>query len=373
MIAVSGFTGLGAGSANDAGATTNAYQLSDSLSLVRGRHDITLGLSASDRRFQKLSNLNANGNFAFDGRYTGNALADYLLGTVATAQDQIGQSVANLQSWTYSLFVEDNFRLNNKLTLNLGLRYDYEQPWAEGDHKEGYFDTQYPGGRLLISRNPADFGITIAPSLQGRIVQTKLSPGIIHPDRNNFAPRIGFAYAFTKNTVVRGGYGIFYVEPNGNEVAANFQMPPYQVSQVFTGTVKSPVNWDRLFPSGSTLSGILAPQGGLPLYGASPYVQQRTLSIQHSWKGALVEVGCEGNQAVHLDSRVDINQALLTTPGILADVQSRRPFPLWGDILAREFRDRSNYNALQAKVERSFVSGLSFLASYTYSKAIDTQ
>ena len=371
-VLVSGFSQLGA-SSNDQGATTNSYQFGDSLSLVRGRHDITLGVSTSDRRFQKLSNLNANGSFAFDGRYTGNALADYLLGTLATAQDQVGQSVANLQSWTYSLFVEDNFRLSNRLTFNLGLRYDYQQPWAEGDHKEGYFDTGYPGGRLLVGRNPTDFGITLAPSLAGRIVQAAVSPGIIHPDRNNFAPRIGLAYTLTKNTVVRAGYGIFYVDPNANEVAGNFQMPPFQVSQTFSGSPRNPLNWDSLFPGGSTLSGILAPQGGLPLHGATPYVQQRTFSVQHNLKGVLLELGYEGNQAVHLDSRVDINQAFLSTPGAVVDVQTRRPFPLWGDILARQFRDLSNYNSFQAKAERSLSSGFSFLTSYTFSKAIDTQ
>ena len=372
-VNVTNFGQLGASTNVDQGAISNSYQTSNSFALVRGRHEITLGASLADRRMQKVSDLNANGSFTFDGRYTGNALADYVLGMAAAAQDQVGRSIANEQSWEYGLFVQDNVRLGRKLTLNLGVRYDYEQPWAEGDHKEGYFDTSYPGGRLLVGRNPADFGISLDPSLQGRIVQANVPRGIEQPNRTNFSPRVGLAYSVAKNTVIRAAFGIFYVDFQANEVAANFQMPPFVVASAFTGVPTAPIYWNGLFPGGSVLSGNLNPQGGLALDGKTPYVQQRMFAVQRLVKTTIFEVAYYGNNALNLDSRIDENQAALTTPGVLAPVQPRRPFPIWADILGRDFRDRGNYNSLQTKIQGTGFSGLTYLFAYTYSKSIDTQ
>jgi hypothetical protein len=372
-VTVTGYGALGAATNVDQGAVANTYQMSNSLSMVRGRHEITVGGSLADRRVQKVSDLFANGAFNFDGRYTTNGVADYVLGMAATAQDQIGRSGANEQSWMYGLFLQDNVRLGTKLTFNLGLRYDYEQPWAEGDHKEGYFDTSYPGGRLVVGRNPADFGITLAPALQGRIVQGNVPPGIMGPNRKNFGPRAGLAYRVAKDTVIRAAFGMFYMDPDGNEFAANFQMPPFSVSQSFTGVPSAPVYWDNLFPGGTTLTGSLSPQGGLPLNGHTPYMMQRMFAIQRLVKSTVFELAYYGNNAANLDSRVGVNQAVLTTPGVLAPLPARRPFPLWSDILGRAFRDRSNYNSLQARAQGSLSGGLTYLFAYTYSKAIDTQ
>lgn len=371
-FSITGFSFLGGG-ALDQGAFTNSYELSDTLTLVKGKHEIAAGFDVRFRQFQKVSDLFANGSFSFDGRFTGNSLADFLLGLPALAQGQSGRSIVNLRSKAYGGYLQDDYKVSPRLTLNLGIRYDYEQPWSEIDNKEGVFDTAFPGGRLIVSRNPADFGLTVAPDLKDRFVIGGLRRGEADPDFNNFSPHIGLASSVLPNTVLRAAYGIFYVEPNGNEQAAKQQMPPFQITRVFFGTPATPVSLDDLFPSGAILTGILSPQGGLVIHHRTPYVQQWSFSIQHKLRSALFEVAYSGATGMKLDSRVNINQAVPSPPGQVTPVQPRRPFPLWGDILTRFFRDRSNYNAFELKVQQSTSRGFSFLASYTVSKSIDSQ
>ncbi|MGH2508531.1 MAG: TonB-dependent receptor domain-containing protein, partial [Ktedonobacteraceae bacterium] len=369
---ITGFSGMG-GYSQEQGGTSNSYQYSDDLTLMEGKHEISTGVEARFRQFQNVSWLDGNGSFSFDGRFTTNPLADFLLGLPASATAETGQDIANLRSKEWGAYIEDDYKATNRLTLNLGLRWEFIGPWSELNNKEGVFDSTFPGGRFLIGRQPSDFGITFAPELASRFVVGGITPGIVAPRYNDWAPRAGLAYQILHNTVLRMGYGIFYVEPNGNEQSAKQKIPPFSVTRTLTGTPSDPVFMDDLFPAGAFLSGILSPQGGLNPHAKTIHVQQWSFSIQQKVHKTFVQLAYVGTAGTHLDSRVNLNQAVPSTPGEITPVQARRPYPLFGDIVTREFRDRSHYDALEVKVQQPPWHGLSFISSYTYSKAMDTQ
>jgi hypothetical protein len=204
-----------------------------------------------------------------------------------------------------------------------------------------------------------------------------LQPGIWNPDRNNWAPRVGFAYRFGQGTVLRGGYGIFYSKTQGNELQFKVNAPPLVFAASLTGAPGTPnFNWDRdAFPDPASPSfpvGTLAPFSVDPR-DRTPYLQQWNMGLERTIsKNILLEVSYAGMKGTKLAERVNINQAVLPNPANITPITSRRPFPDFGDILSANWQENSIYNALQARLEKRFSGGLNFLAAYTWSHAIDT-
>ena len=353
------------------GSTSNLFQFADTLSLKLGNHSVNTGGELRIHQFQVFSTLFRQGLTVFAPVFTRNAVADFLLGLPVVALYQNGQGGGNLRSRTYSFFVQDDWKITPKLTLNLGLRYDYDAPWTEIDDRQGFFDPSVPGGQIRLLRDPKSFGFQATSPL---LTFGGLRRGIVEPDRNNIAPRFGFAYSLSSHTVLRGGYGIFYAAQSANEFTAAGGVPPFVVSPgIRPGT---PI--DTLFPDVKAptydLTGVAPPS--IDPFRESPYMQQWSLSVQQTLlKNLLLEVSYSGSKGAHLWERVNINSANLptstdTTPA--TTLQSRRPFPKFGDVLAFLARERSNYNALQVRLEKRFESGLGFLLSYSFSKSIDT-
>ncbi|MGH9665176.1 MAG: TonB-dependent receptor, partial [Bryobacteraceae bacterium] len=169
----------------------------------------------------------------------------------------------------------------------------------------------------------------------------------------------------------------FYSKTQGNELQFKINAPPLVFAASLTGNPTTPnLNWDRdAFPDPSSPNfpvGTLSPFSVDPR-DRTPYVHQWNLGIQHSFgKDWLAEVSYAGNKGTKLDERVNINQAYLPDPSAISPIVTRRPFPSFGDILSSNLQENSNYNAMQARLEKRFRSGLSILAGYTYSHAIDT-
>lgn len=364
-----GFNPMGQTPLNQ-GSTSDMYQVSDTLSVQAGSHHVSLGGDIRHFRVNIFQTLNRQGLTTFGSNFTGNAVADFLLGLVLTSSYNHGGVLSNTKTTNTSLFVQDDWKVTPKFTLNLGLRWEYNTPFVERNGREGVFDATAPGGIIRLQRDPKDFGFQGTSSL---LTVGGVRPGITKPF-SNFAPRLGFAYNLRNNLVIRGGGGIFYGTGLSNDYSQFSQfLPPF----IIAPTTVAGTQLDTLYPD------VNSPTYQLP--GVSPftvdpdakrpYMMQYGLSVQKSFGEFLVEVGYQGSHGVHLWERININQAALpsaTDTAPLTTVRNRRPFQNFGDILQASFREFSYYNALQTRFERRFRNGLSLNLTYVYSKSIDT-
>ncbi|MBM3728742.1 MAG: TonB-dependent receptor [Acidobacteria bacterium] len=364
----------GGGTGINQGGVDNLFQWSDTLSWVKGRHTWKFGTDIRYIRFDQRLGLSNNGSFSFDDRYTGSPVGDFLLGHFNAATAQIGLGVGRWRQRSYNFFAADDWKVTSRLTLNLGLRYEYDSPFAESNGREGYFDTSISRFVVGISREQSP----IKREIPGLEYRPSLQRGIWFPDRNNFAPRIGLAYRMSNNSALRAGYGWFYAKTQGNELQFKINAPPLVFSAALNNTIGVPsLNWDRdAFPDPASPAfpvATLSPFSVDPR-DRSPYIQQWNLSYERSLgQNLLIEVSYAGSKGTKLTERVNINQARLPeNPAAISPLVSRRRFPTFGDILSANWQENSHYHALQTRLERRFSAGLSFLAAYTWSHAIDT-
>jgi hypothetical protein len=287
-------------------------------------------------------------------------LADFMFGY----RSQFALSnilVAHLRQNMQFAYLQDDFRLNDKLTLNLGLRYEYATPHWEADNILTNFD---PVNLKMI---PAKDG-----SLEDR--------STIKPDRNNFAPRLGFAYSLTPETVVRGGYGISYIHFHR---AGGGNLLPINGPQVINAVVNQTNPADASFVSAAQgyPAGLTDPTAFNPLTANITYmpddyhssrVQSWFLSVQRElWKNVLLDVAYVGNRADDLLLFANYNQALPNNAAGTIPLQQRRPIAQFSDITYAFNGGFSRYNSLQVKFEARLSGSLTLLNSTTFSKATD--
>ena len=352
--------------------TPRSMNLRESLALTHGAHDLKFGgeLLNVETGIRDVSAL--IGNFNYTGRFTGNngtwpnAVADLLLG-FPSQYLQDSNTVFNIYQHMKFLFVQDNWNFNRRLTLNLGLRYEFATPPRERDYKWANFDAKT--GTFMTAK-PGDL----------------FSEALIHPDYNDFAPRIGFAYSATPKTVFRGGYGVFYNHANrlGREGLLGFN-PPFIIlanaSISGGGNLKSTDALFRLqdgilpgFVDISRVNLATVSRKAQDPYQRSPYVQQYNFSIQRQLvENVVMELSYVGNHGVKLPSFRNLNPNVYTfnSQGIVTvGPRELAPYGLQGDIQILENLGRSNYNSLQLKVEKRFSKGSTMLASYSYGKAL---
>jgi hypothetical protein len=268
----------------------------------------------------------------------------------------------------YGLYVQDEYRISRRLTLSLGIRYDLRLPWVETRNLWANFD---------IDTNPAQAQLVAATP------GSRADRATIAPDRNDFAPRFGFAYTVTPRTVLRGGYGVYYSQYEGMGGAQYLQTnPPFQYrAQIDTDRVLPTIRMAEGIPPG-TVSPQNARNIGTSSYQRdlrSGYSQQWNFNIQREVsRDTLLEIGYFANKANKLMRRTEGNYAL-PGPG---NINARRRYTtvlVPGDNvvvgpLANTFRheatSNSNFHSLQAKVERRFSAGFALLGSYMWSKTI---
>ncbi len=274
-----------------------------------------------------------------------------------------------MQRRLHYAYLQDDFKVNQKLTLNLGVRYEFATPYTEAQNRLSNFD---PATRTIIQAK--------AGSLYDR--------ALVDPDYNNWAPRLGFAYNLLDKTVLRGGYGIGYVHFNrigsADLLATNFpQITRANVTQnaalaLCTGTVFAEGCFRPTqagYPTGLPNNVVLF----TPREMRTSYIQNWQLSVQRELPGnMLLDVAYVGNHALKLLLLADYNQARPLTTAELAlpaaqrpSLDARRPISGFRSISATLPAAYSNYHALQVKFERRFSRGLYLLNSFTWSKAID--
>jgi Carboxypeptidase regulatory-like domain/TonB dependent receptor/TonB-dependent Receptor Plug Domain len=367
-VNITGFSNPGNGGITQ-GSIENIYTIADNLSRVFGSHTLKLGIELQHRRFFHITEVPPRGNFSFNGQYSGNAIADYLLGLPNTAGGAAGSSRSNYRSNFIGLFVQEDWRVNQRLTLNLGLRYEYGAPWKEQSNQEGFFDPTT--GLITYNKLPAN----IPPALNG-LYNTReglVPAGIIQPDKNNFAPRIGLAWRpLGEKTVIRAGFGVFYDNINLNELQFTRLVAPFYANFTLINNRPAPdFVVDNLFPSLNEITRFPAPFSVDP-NNRTPYVLEYNLNIQRRFgNNWLLEVGYSGSNSHKLWKRFNQNQAEFDPTGTIL-LQNRLPFPQFdAGILTSANDANGHYNGGFVKLEKRYANGLFLLSGYTFSKSID--
>jgi len=345
----------------------NVFQFVDHITWTRGRHTVKTGADIRKVQNYLASGIIVNGTFNFQGLYTGNALADYVVGMPLVVIAGAGVGVADNRSTQWAGFVQDDIRVTPNLTLNIGMRYEYFQPQVDTQDRLGLWeDGQLYYVKDVINRLPEN--------LRSVAHVGGVSRGIVEPDRNNFGPRFGFAYRPMGNekTVIRGGYGVFYASGHAGSDFYS-QLPPFVNFTFDINNLVYPLNPTPV----TTLSDLLrdpltATQDNIMTsnrHDRDQYMQQWNFTIQRElFRDTLFEIAYSGQVGHRLWKRYQANQA---EPGDPTTMRDRVPYPLYGEILYSTNVGNSNYHALQARVDKRFSNGLSFLAAYTWSKSID--
>jgi hypothetical protein len=349
-----GFSGVG--SLSEAiGATDTNIQFTDNFSWNTRRHNIRMGFAIARQLYDQITDFAGNPSFNFDGRFTGMqgvfGLGDMLLGYPISTTAALGDSSQQLRTTFYAPYIQDDWHVTPHLTLNFGIRYEYAAS-----------PTEQRGKALVFA---PDIGQVV---LAGHGVRGS----IVDPDYNNFAPRFGFAYrpTFTKNTVIRGGFGTYFATDNFNEEQFKVIGPPFYQSQTLNSNPTTPtLLMSQMMPSLSA-----NPNTGpfsFDRHNRTPYINQWSFDIQRSIKQDwMVDLEYDGSTGQKLPQRRNLNIASLDPTGTLT-VASRRPFANYSDILLTYNGGWSSYQAMTAKLEKRFSGGFYLLTSYTWSKALD--
>ena len=359
------------------------YQASGSLSMVFGQHSLKVGGQYHYRRFYTNTSNPMNGNANFNGQLSGFPMADALLGYPSEIRRGQGNTLTNGIGHFLIGFVQDDWRVSEKLTVNLGMMYQFgSRPydttdrlgnlWVRRDPTSGEFF----GSLLWAAENPQP-----APP-DGRVptdtpFQTGLPANLggwgralIGSDHNDIAPRLGVAYQFDSKTVVRAGFGMFYNSTFVQELQDLRKFWPFTVQQVFSpnrGGIDLRID-DQGPPFSST-----AAIGGWPQQptNRSPYSMQWNFFIQRQVMNDMtLDIGYVGSGSRKQIGYSPFNNALRPGPG---SVQPRRLLPSFGDLDGGSNQYNGSYNALQVKLQKRFSDGLQFNLNYTWQKALDGQ
>ena len=385
-----GFTAIGDANDGPFANDNNTLQFVDKVSWIHGKHTFAFGFEYNRQNFNQVGNQFSRGVFTFQASATKNpvtgtggfSFADFLLGKMFVSTNAAAVANAKFQRNVFHTFVDDTWKVTPKLTLSLGLRYELTPPFTNtlGD----YFTVKIPKIEFIANAPQADWpffvrqgnctdpyqGLSIHWTSTNAVCGGGLNNNLRETKYLNFAPRIGIAYAFDDKTVVRAGFGIFYMQDIAN--AEYFDMARNIAARVdLTTTPANPVTWSNAIPGGNgTVVQVPPPFAWAAAYDhATPYTMQYLLNVQRqvgaNW---MVEAGYFGSQSRHLYGFQNINQAL---PGPLNSINSRRPFANYGVLSFVNDGFNGNYNAGSIKLTRRFGQGVSLTTSYTYAKSID--
>jgi len=346
------------------------YQYNDSLSWTRGQHNLKFGATL----YLPMRNLfqdepGMRGDLTFNGVFSGLGTAsakgttngrDYADGLFGATQYTQLTNVyfVDQRLWMASGFFEDDWKATPRLTLNLGLRYDFATPAMEGKNRIANFDPTGSGSlRFATSGSVGD-------------------RSLMDPKVTNFGPRFGVSYAVTDKTVLRGGYGVYYTvfERFGSEdqLALN---PPFLINKTQASTTQSVITPEVGFPS-DFLDPSTIDFNNLQAFHIRALNPVAQLPMVQQWSGGFqqqiganwqAEADYVGTKSTHLDVIYDYNQPIISG-GVSTQVQ---PYPNFGQVEYTTPIGFGNYNGLQASLTRQMRNGISLRAAYTYSRSLD--
>jgi len=359
-FAPSGYGSLGAAAGPPQLFKTRHFQAGDTLNWIKGAHLLKFGVDITREHEDQRFNPQIRGNFSFGGAYTGDGFADFLLGLPSSAIREILLPGSNIfeslhRGTHYYFFAQDDWKVRPNLTLNLGLRYEYNSPVVEARDRQANFIPRIIDGVGRIVRIQApdpEFGRCLC-----------------RPAKKDFAPRLGLAWrpGGSERTVIRTGYGVFYgYVPYNTKQTLAFN-PPQIDRQTVTNTVPAPsFDLTNSFPPQLLASAFAGFSHDLDFLDAM--IQQWNFDIQREVvKSVLVDLSYVGSLSVHLDNNAGLNAA---RPGPGA-FPPRRPFPNERVIVGANNGSTATYHAFTVKVKKEFSHGLTFLSHYTKSKALD--
>ncbi len=410
-ISVTNYFDVGANPFADNRGDEKTYTVADTMSWQKGRHSLKFGVEYKHHDIDLSFNLYTRGQIFFLG-FSGDPFKDFIGGFFdLTGLTIMGSGVNNrdnrAQDWAG--FANDEWRVTDRLTLTLGLRYEYFGPFTEAQGRYVGFNPAleqtvalpppFPAGSVAITggfvqANNANNPLPGVPEVQASIVP---------PDKNNFAPRVGFSWqplSGNANVVVRGGYGLYYDRPNArllNNQLLDF--PYYTLAQAVTTPIGTPFvqvpqpssfplafNNPAVFPFGGPPALLpAAVQGGVAVVSANgiypdiqdfrtPYIQQYSLGVQdefaHNWLLDVSYVGSAGRKLLRLQSLNQQVAPVAFAPGLLSPGLSALAVQGFG-VDWMQSSANSSYNSLQVGLTKRFSSGLQLLASYTYSHSLD--
>lgn len=367
----------------------NNFQPSISATKVWGNHLVKFGFDLRKDQFNIYNPGGTGnsgfftGNYTFNGEITSathnsgnpiNSVADFLLGAVKSSGYALPQPPAGRRNYNLGMYAQDDWKITQKLTLNLGLRYEYESPMTSSNNIYSRVDTVT--GQVLFAAINASSSLNLSPS------------------KWNLAPRLGLAYNITPKTVIRSGFGIFYSQIF-SDLGAQVLFPGYTISQSFgsLGTgIAQPFTLSQGMPL-VAVQNLQSPQSTLsqfgptnPLSASASFAQAGPLPYASEWnfgvqrevaRGMIIEANYAGSSGVHLPLNLPYNRVPFSAATQIAQVntqaftQSLRPFPSVAAFSAISMAGHSSYHGLQITARRQYTTKLAFIANYTRSKAID--
>ena len=399
QVSIAGFAGYNSGDRIKNGNGTFTWR--DDFSRVLGSHTLKAGAQITRARKNENTNVRDEGSVTFNtsaARTTRNAIADVLLGNFQNYTEPEADSVWWARFSQYEFYVQDNWKVTRRLTLDAGLRYNLIPPF---NNAQGNASTWLPrlydprkapqinasDGSIVPNTGEPYNGIAIYGSAFPSAAAGRLPPasdpavqrlfvglpaGGSTINYNDWGPRLGIAYDVFGNgrTAIRSGFGMFYDRVGSNQLSAQAQNPPFiKIANVFDGNIDN--------PAGGTARAFPSDLNAWPEKLPTPSVISYNFGIQQQLpRSVIVEANYVGNVGRHLTYFRNLNQlplgARLSPPNSTTNVNALRPYPGWGNISLRDDSDNSNYNSLQVSASRRMAQGLSFGVNYTFSKTMDT-
>ncbi|MBE0656213.1 MAG: TonB-dependent receptor [Bryobacteraceae bacterium] len=357
---------------NTSRTAQNTYQLIDNFSWFKGRHSLKFG---ADIRQMQVNNenkpLQMRGTYSFDDRLSGLAYSNFLLGYPSGATRGIPRPNAYTRGTYYGFYLQDDFKVNSRLTLNYGMRYEYQTPWVEKFDRMFTFDPASGSMVTAGSSIPGDLVPSVAATLPIKTAKDVGLPlrSLMRNDSNNFSPRLGIAYRpfGDATTVIRAGMSIYSQFWPGS-LGQNATGGPWQSNENFIieGSSTPSIRFPNPFATTSTFSGIQTISGV-----SSNFPNERTyqwnFSIGRQILGMAVDIAYVGTRSLNIPYSEDLN---LLRPSTTPFSAARRPYPRFNTATLIQTGGSASYNGFTFQADRRMSRGLWFNVNYTWAKGI---
>ncbi|MCC7236008.1 MAG: TonB-dependent receptor [Bryobacterales bacterium] len=357
---------------NKAYNAQNTYQLINNVSWYKGRHNIKFGVDV--RRLQVNNQnkpLTIRGTYSFDDRLSGLAYSNFLLGYLSGATRGVARPNAYTRSTFSGFYIQDDFKLHQRLTLNYGLRYEYQWPWVEKFDRMFTFNPATGSMVTAGSAIPKDLVPAVAATLPITTAKDAGLPlrSLMYNDANNFSPRIGLAYRpfGDATTVVRAGYGL-YSQFWPGLLGQNATGGPWQSTENFIlENANNPtLRFPNPFAANSTFAGIQS-ISGLSANFPTERTHQWNISIGRQILGMAVDIGYVGTRSLRLPYNEDLN---LLRPSTTPFSAARRPYSRFNNANLIQTGAGSTYHGFTIQADRRMSRGLWFNMNYTWAKSL---